>query len=127
MPLTILWSYHFNNGNDERANTIWLEHIRCQKTIAFKYITQKAIQTQNVQLAKKLVYVLESSLVSDEALSEAHSCLLDVYAANEQFEEGARVIDTLKHQNKLKFVQRDSLKRIRNGLAAVGKSFLYKM
>lgn len=78
-------------------------------------------------LAKKLVDLLESSSISDESLAMAHSDLLDVYAATEQFEEGAKVIAMLNHQKKLHLVQKASLKRIRRGLEAGGKSFPYKI
>lgn len=127
VPLMIVWCYHFIEGHHEIANQMWLEHIQFQKDIAFKYITQTAIRKQDVMLAKKLVDLLESSSVSEEALAMAHSDLLDVYAATEQFEEGAKVIDMLNHQKKLHLVQKASLKRIRRGLEAAGKLFPYKI
>lgn len=86
-PINVLWTYHFIKGNDERAEQLWKDYVKDSNKIMFQKILQTVRKNNDDSLALKLVELLKSSSITNGALGNAYSCLLDALTAQGKFED----------------------------------------
>lgn len=77
-PLNVLWTHYFVSGNSEKASQIWNNYLKDSPRIMFQRIVQTAREKQDEELTKKLIEHLKISNVTEGAIGNAYSCLLDV-------------------------------------------------
>jgi hypothetical protein len=77
-PINVLWMHLFAKGQDAEAKKLWDEHLAGSSRIMFQYILQGARSTNDENIPRKLIALLQSTASSERARGNAYSCLLDV-------------------------------------------------
>lgn len=120
-PMNILWVHHFSSGNDSKADDIFQKYLHNEPRLMFQKVMHQARETNDANLTKKLIEKLKIAKITEGALGNAYSCLIDVLASTQQFEEGAKVIEEAKTAVGLEFINRTALTRIKDGLVELKK------
>lgn len=126
--LTAVWCFYFVHNNHEAEQRLWTSHVQHQTSIKFEYITQTCIRYQNVALVQKLINLLEmTTSVSEDSLGVAHTALLDIYITKGDVDAAISFVDELCKKNIVKYINRQTLVRIKKAAQAVGKRFPFKI
>lgn len=126
-PMNVLWTYYFINGNDAEAEKIWNEYVKDAPRIMFQRVLQEARERCSEELAQKLISHLKSSKVTEGALGNAYSCLLDVLSTKKVNE---RVIEEFENAIKdvnINFINKTAVLRVKTIYEQLGKPFNYKI
>ena len=127
-PVNVLWSYHFINGRHDLAEPLWNQYVRTCPQIMFQKVCQTARSTANVDLAERLVVLLENAVVTNGARGIAYSCLLDVLTQNQEYTKGVKSLETgLNSGIALEDMNRTALRRLKEGVEAQGNEFPYEI
>lgn len=125
--MNVLWTHSFINGNHEKAEKIWNDFLKDSPRIMFQKVVQTARERQDEELTKKLIEHLNVSKVTEGALGNAYSCLLDVLIAKDKTDE---VIDTFERVVKevpLTSINRTAILRTQAIYNKLGKEFNYQI
>lgn len=126
-PMNVLWSHHFVNENIEVSDRIWDKYLAKAPRLMFQRIVHLAREKQDDKLIQRLIVLLKKTQVSEGAIGNAYSCLLDVHASKEQFDAGLIALDSAVKDVCLENINRTALQRIKTGVEKSGKSFPYKL
>lgn len=126
-PMNVLWVHYFIAENDEACQRIWDKHLVAAPRLMFQRIVQLARDKQDERLIQRLIDLLKRTKVSEGAIGNAYSCLLDVYAVKEQYDDGLVALDSAVKEVCLENINRTALIRIKNGLEKNGKGFPHKI
>jgi len=127
-PVNVLWTYHFINGRHDLAQPLWDQFVRTCPQIMFQKVCQTARSTANIDLAERLVKLLEDAVVTNGARGIAYSCLLDVLTRNKDFSRGLSCVNEgLQSGILLEDINRTALKRLKEGVEAMGVDFPYQV
>jgi len=127
-PVNVLWTYHFINGHHDLAQPLWEKYVRTCPQIMFQKVCQTARSTSNVDLAERLVVLLENAVVTNGARGIAYSCLLDVLTQNKDFSKGLISLDIgLRSGVSLDDINRTALRRLKEGVEDQGIDFPYEI
>lgn len=125
--MNVLWMHHFVNGNDEAHKKIYNQYLSDVPRLMFSHIAHTARDTKNEGLIRKLIDHVRETKVSEGALGNLYSCLLDVYSAKEEYEQGLVAVQEAIKDVCLENINRTALLRIKDGLAKSNKDFPYKI
>lgn len=120
-PMNILWVHHFCSGNDSKAEEIFQKYLHNEPRLMFQKVMTQAREQNDLNMTKKLIEKLKISKITEGALGNAYSCLIDILAAKKQLEEAIVVIEEAKRDVGLEFVNRTALFRIKDGLLELKK------
>lgn len=127
-PVNVLWTYHFINGRHDLAKPLWDRFVRTCPQIMFQKVCQTARSTANIDLAQRLVGLLENAVVTNGARGIAYSCLLDVLTQNKEYDKGLSALhEGLDSGIRLEDVNRTALKRLKDGLENQGDDFPFEI
>merc|ERR1712018_778606 len=120
-PVNVLWTYHFISGRHDLAEPLWNKYVRSCPQIMFQKVCQTARATANVDLAERLVVLLENAVVTNGARGIAYSCLLDVLTQNRDYARGVKSLEIgLNSGIKLEDMNRTALRRLKDGFEDLG-------
>jgi len=122
-PMNILWIQYFIDGKTDLAEQLWNKYLTNEPRLMFQRVSQVARERQDVDLAKRLIVKLKDAKITDGALGNAYSCLIDVLAIEEKFDEGLKVIKQAQETTGLENVNRTALNRIKDGVEKAGQNF----
>lgn len=126
-PLNVLWSYHFIEGNQEKADEIWKNFLQNSSRVMFQRVVQKARETSDENMVRNLIRCLKTSTVTPGAIGNAYSCLLDILVTKDKCEE---IISTFEESMKdvsIEYINRTALFRIKSVYLKMDKPFNYKI
>lgn len=126
-PMNVLWTYYFIKGDDTDADDIWNAYVKDSPRVMFQRVLQQARDTNNEQLAQKLIDHLKSSKVTEGALGNAYSCLLDVLAAKEAKERVVQEFENAIKDVNINFINKTAVLRVKSVYEELGKPFNYKV
>lgn len=89
----------------------------------FQKIVQTARDKQDENLAKKLIEHLKISNVTEGAIGNAYSCLLDVLVSKEKLEEAIETFEMAIKNLNIESINRTAVLRIKEIYEKLGKSF----
>lgn len=125
--MNVLWTYYFINGNDTKAEEIWNKYVKDAPRIMFQRILQQSRDTNNEELSRKLINHLKSSKVTEGALGNAYSCLLDILAAKGANEQIIEEFENATKDVNINFINKTAVLRVKSVYEQLGKSFNYKI
>jgi len=127
-PVNVLWTYHFINGRHDLAKPLWDAYVRTCPQIMFQKVCQTARSTSNVDLAERLVKLLEDAVVTNGARGIAYSCLLDVLTQKKDYSRGLESLgEALNSGIRIEDINRTALKRLKEGLELLGAGFPFEI
>ena len=116
----------FISGRHDLAEPLWNKYVRSCPQIMFQKVCQTARATANVDLAERLVVLLENAVVTNGARGIAYSCLLDVLTQNRDYARGVKSLEVgLNSGIKLEDMNRTALRRLKDGFEDQGGEFPY--
>ncbi|KAK9870349.1 hypothetical protein WA026_006434 [Henosepilachna vigintioctopunctata] len=126
-PINVLWTHVFIKGNYEKAQQLWNEHLKSIPRIMFQRIVQAARDTNNENLVEKLIEHLKISNITEGALGNAYSCLLDVKISKGQTEDVVNLFESILKEVSIDYLNRTACLRVKNIYNQLGKQFNYKI
>lgn len=127
-PMNVLWIHHFVTGNQEAHEKIWQEHLKEAPRLMFHRIVQTARENQDISLIGHLIGKLKEASVSDGALGNAYSCLLDIHSARGEFDVGLEALNAaVQEKVPIQGINRTALMRLKDGIEKAGKQFPHKI
>lgn len=118
----MLWSHHFAN-KDPRADSIFKEYLTNTPRLMFQKVVQSARDNQDAELMTKLISVLTSAKVSEGAIGNAYSCLLDIHASKNDPENCLKATADCVKDVSFENVNRTALQRAKECVEKAGKKF----
>lgn len=122
-PINIMWMCHIENGKLDQADRIMKNFLSDTPRIMFNHTLRVARERNDVTIVKNLLESLKGAKVTESALGTVHSCLIDVYCAQEMYNDALNAVDNAIKDVCLENINRTALGRVKDGLAAAGKNF----
>uniref|UniRef100_W4VRN5 Putative bicoid mrna stability factor n=1 Tax=Corethrella appendiculata TaxID=1370023 RepID=W4VRN5_9DIPT len=122
-PMNVLWMYHFISGNESAADSIWNKHLQNSPRIMFQRVIHVGRERNDDQLISKLVSQLKTAKVSEGAIGNVYSCLIDIYCQKEKFDDGLQALNAAVKDVCLDNINRTALIRLKDGLEKAGQKF----
>lgn len=121
-PMNVLWLHYFVE-KDAMADAIFKEHLTDSPRLMFQHIIQNGREKQDDQMIEKLIGILRETKVSEGAIGNAYSCLLDIKAAKNDVEGCLKVTDDCVKDVCFEHVNRTALTRAKDCVEKAGKQF----
>lgn len=125
--MNVLWAHYFIEGNDQKAEQIWTQYVEKSPRIMFQRVLQQARETANEQLTKKLIDHLKNSNVTEGALGNAYSCLLDILVIKQNNEEIVSTFENAVRDVNINYLNRTAVLRVNEAYSKLGKPFSHKI
>ncbi|KAK9707701.1 Pentacotripeptide-repeat region of PRORP [Popillia japonica] len=126
-PINVLWAQYFVKGEHEKAEQIWQQYLQGAPRIMFQRVVQVARENKDETLIRKLIEHLKISSVTDGAIGNAYSCLLDVLVAKDNNTELVQVFETAIKEIPIDTINRTAVIRVKEVYNRLGKPFDYKI
>lgn len=126
-PVNILWTHYFINGDYDKSKKVWDKYLKGSSRIMFQRVVQIARTNQNEEIIKNLIDHLKTSNITEGALGNVYSCLIDIKYSKGPAKD---VIETF--EKALKDVSVDSMNRtavirVKNCHDELGIPFTHKI
>lgn len=126
-PMNVIWAHYFIEGNDAKAEQIWKDHIQGAPRIMFQRVLQRARSSKDEQLARKLIEHLKQANITEGALGNAYSCLLDILSLKENNEEVVNTFENAIKEVNINYLNRTAVIRVSEIYSKLGKPFNHKI
>lgn len=114
VPINVIWMNDIMNGKLDSADGIRKKYLNETPKIMFNHLLKVARDRKEKQIIKKLLVALKDSKVSEGGLGTIHSCIIDVYSAQEKYDDALRAVKDVCLEN----LNRTALFRVKEGLEA---------
>lgn len=121
--MNVLWAHHFIKEDETTANRIWTSYLSNTPRIMFQRVVQLARETKNETLIRRLIDHLKQTKVTEGAVGNAYSCLLDVLVSLEKHDEAIKVFEKISNELNIEYVNRTALMRVKEIYEKTGKEF----
>ncbi|XP_005185081.3 leucine-rich PPR motif-containing protein, mitochondrial [Musca domestica] len=124
-PMNVLWIHHISKGNEAVSKSIWEKYLSSAPRLMFQRVLQTARDQNDDKLAESVISQLRDSKISEGAIGNAYSCLIDIQTAKGN---SGKALETLKTAIKdvcLEHINRTALLRLKTALEAEKKEFPY--
>ncbi|XP_075152362.1 bicoid stability factor [Haematobia irritans] len=124
-PMNILWIHHVSKGNDAASKSIWDKYLSSAPRLMFQRVLQTAREQGDDKMAQNVISQLRGSKISEGAIGNAYSCLIDIQTSKGNTD---KALDTLKTAIKdvcLEHINRTALQRLKTALESEKKEFPY--
>lgn len=126
-PMNVLWSFHFINNNKETADRLWNEYLASAPRLMFQRIVHLARDKQDHDLVQRLIDLLRNAKVSEGAIGNAYSCLLDIYSNKNDADACLKTLDISIKDVCLENINRTALMRVKDCVEKAGKKFPHQI
>lgn len=126
-PVNVLWAHYFVTGKLSEAESIWKNYLQGAQRIMFQRVVQHARESKDENLTEKLIDHLKTSKVTEGAIGNAYSCLLDVLVSKEKNEEVIKTFEKAVEDVNIDFINRTAVLRVKEVFEKSGKEFNYKI
>lgn len=114
-------------GDEAASKELWDKHLSNAPRLMFQRVLQTAREQNDEKLALAVINQLRESKISEGAIGNAYSCLIDIHTTNKSLD---KALDTLKTAIKdicLENVNRTALLRLKTALQEENKEFPYEI
>ncbi|XP_045480042.1 leucine-rich PPR motif-containing protein, mitochondrial [Harmonia axyridis] len=126
-PINILWTHHFTKGNFENAKELWNNYLQGSSRIMFQRVVQVARNLQNEEIIKNLIEHLKTSNITEGALGNVYSCLIDIKYAKGPAKEVIEIFENALKDVSVDHMNRTAVLRVKNCFDQLGKPFNHKI
>lgn len=126
-PMNVLWSHYFINNKEEDAEKIWQSYLQGAPRIMFQRVVQHCREHKDEDLIKKLIIHLKTSKVTEGAIGNAYSCLLDVLVTNQNDEEVVKSFQAAVSDVNIENINRTATLRVKEIYDKLNVPFNYKI
>jgi len=120
--MNVIWMHYFIN-NDPKSETIFKEYLVNTPRLMFQRVVQEARDKKDEKLVQKLINLLHGSKVSEGAVGNAYSCLIDIHATKDNADACLKAVDECIKDVCFENVNRTALVRAKECVEKAGKKF----
>lgn len=121
-PMNVLWMHFFING-DAKADGIFKQHLVDAPRLMFQRVIQVGREKQDAELVQRLINLLHTTKVSEGAIGNAYSCLLDIQAAKADPDACLKTVNACVAEVCFEHVNRTALNRAKDCIEKSGQKF----
>lgn len=122
-PMNVLWIHCIIKENIEEANNIFEKHLKSENRLMFQKVLQEARETNNENILNALISSLKDSKISEGALGNIYSCLLDILTKQDKTSDAVSVLNEGLKNICLENFNRTALVRLQKQCVEKGISF----
>ncbi|XP_044750099.1 leucine-rich PPR motif-containing protein, mitochondrial [Coccinella septempunctata] len=126
-PVNILWTHYFTKGNYEKAKELWDNYLTGASRIMFQRVVQVARNTHNEEVVRNLIVHLKTSNITEGALGNVYSCLLDIKYAKGPANEVVETFEEALKDVSVDSMNRTAILRVKSCYDEIGKPFNHKV
>ncbi|CAD6999056.1 leucine-rich PPR motif-containing protein, mitochondrial [Ceratitis capitata] len=126
-PVNVLWMHLLSLGDEAAAKSIWDKYLSNAPRLMFQRVLQTAREQKDEKLAATVISQLRESKISEGAIGNAYSCLIDIHTTNKNVD---KALDTLKTAIKdvcLENINRTALLRLKTALQEQNMEFPFEI
>lgn len=124
--MNVLWMQLYIN-HDPKADTIFKDYLVDAPRLMFQRVIQMGRENQDAPLVQKLISLLHESKVSEGAIGNAYSCLIDIHAGKNDADACLKSVDACVKDVCFENVNRTALLRAKECVEKSGKKFPHKI
>ncbi|XP_037819162.1 leucine-rich PPR motif-containing protein, mitochondrial [Lucilia sericata] len=124
-PMNVLWIHHISSGNEAASKQIWEKHLSSAPRLMFQRVLQTAREQNDDKLAQSVISQLRESKISEGAIGNAYSCLIDIQTGKGNADKALETLKTAIKDVCLEHINRTALQRLKSVLEAEKKEFPY--
>lgn len=113
---------HFIN-NDPKADGIFKQFLVDSPRLMFQHVIQISREKQDADIVQRLVVLLQSTKVSEGAIGNAYSCLLDINSAKNDSDACLKTVNACLNDVSFENINRTALLRAKECVEKAGKKF----
>lgn len=121
-PANVLWMQYLIK-HDPKADAIFKDHLTNAPRLMFQRIIQMARRNEDEKLAQNLIVKLSEAKVSEGAMGNAYSCLIDIYAAKDNADACLKAVNDCIKAVSLENVNNTALQRAKECVEKAGQKF----
>lgn len=121
-PINVLWM-HYLIQNDSQADKIFKDHLADSPRLMFQRVMHTAREKEDEDLIHKLIATLQGTKVSEGALGNVYSCLLDINASKNDADACLKTTTACIKVTCLENVNRTALLRAKECVEKAGHKF----
>ncbi|XP_065358584.1 leucine-rich PPR motif-containing protein, mitochondrial [Calliphora vicina] len=124
-PMNVLWIHLISSGNEAASKQIWDKHLSSAPRLMFQRVLQTAREQNDDKLAQNVISQLRESKISEGAIGNAYSCLIDIQTGKGNADKALETLKTAIKDVCLENINRTALQRLKSVLEAEKKEFPY--
>ncbi|KAH8271898.1 hypothetical protein KR044_009914 [Drosophila immigrans] len=124
-PMNVLWMHLITNGQEVASKQIWDKHLSNAPRLMFQRVLQTAREQQDEKLASTVIAQLRGSKISEGAIGNAYSCLLDIQTTKGNTDKALDLLATAIKDVSLEHINRTALLRLKQAVEEKSQKFPY--
>ncbi|XP_030567856.1 leucine-rich PPR motif-containing protein, mitochondrial [Drosophila novamexicana] len=124
-PMNVLWMHLISTGQEPASKQIWDKYLSSAPRLMFQRVLQTAREQQDEKLAANVISQLRSSKISEGAIGNAYSCLLDIQTNKGNTDKALEVLSNAIKDVSLEHINRTALLRLKQAVEAKSQTFPY--
>lgn len=125
--MNVLWIHHISSGNETASKQIWDKHLSSAPRLMFQRVLQTAREQNDDKLAQSVINQLRDSKISEGAIGNAYSCLIDIQTGKGNADKALETLKTAIKDVCLENINRTALLRLKALVEAEKKEFPYNI
>lgn len=121
-PINVLWMQHFIK-NDPQADEIFKQYLTDAPRLMFQHVIQIGREQSNVDIVQRLINLLQTTKVSEGAIGNVYSCLIDIHANKNDADACITTVDNCLKDVSFENINRTALMRAKECVEKSGKKF----
>lgn len=118
---------HYFIHNDAKADAIFKDHLSNAPRLMFQRVIQMARKNEDEKIVQKLIGVLTEAKVSEGAMGNVYSCLIDICAAKNNADACLKAVNDCVKAVSFENVNRTALQRAKECVENAGQKFPHKI
>lgn len=124
-PVNMLWIHFLSKGDIDRAKNVWSKYLSNAPRLMFQRVLQTAREHHDEKLAQTMIDQLRGSKISEGAIGNAYSCLIDIQTSKGNTDKALEIVKSAIKDICLENINRTALLHLKAALEAEGKPFPY--
>jgi leucine-rich PPR motif-containing protein len=120
--MNVYWMHLFST-NDPKADEVFKAHLVDAPRLMFQRVIQVGRDTSDSELVQRLITHLQGTKVSEGAIGNAYSCLLDIYASKDNSDACLKTVGDCVKEVCFEHVNKTALTRAKTCVEKSGKKF----
>lgn len=126
-PVNVLWMHYFINNKTEESDALWSKYLSASPRLMFQRVVHYAREKSDANVVQRLINLLRDAKVSEGAVGNAYSCLLDIHSQNNDADACLKTIDESIKDVCLENINKTALLRVKDCVEKAGKQFTHKI
>ncbi|BFF96291.1 leucine-rich PPR motif-containing protein mitochondrial [Drosophila madeirensis] len=126
-PMNVLWMHLISSGQEAASKEIWDKHLSQLPRLMFQRVLQTAREQQDEKLATSVISQLRDSKISEGAIGNAYSCLIDIQTTKGKHDKALDVLANAVKDVSLENINRTALLRLKQAVEDNDQKFPYSI